>query len=181
MKLHKRFIKSLYSISSISHFRLFGVGSTIMYVLLLTFISMIPMVFLFLINLLSHSKGQTLDNFQNYGLNQEQMQQFAESMNGIMPIVLLVVYFILYILFAGILFSGISILSFAGLFFSKFGSKRLTYRHLWVISCYSITLPVVLLTIIFALNVQLPYSFLWFWVISCIILVLSIKNTPAKK
>ncbi|WNB93518.1 DUF1189 family protein [Bacillus sp. NEB1478] len=181
MKLHKRFLKSLYSLNSISHFRLFGVGSTIMYVLLLTFICMIPMAFLFLINLFSNSKGQLLSNFHNYGLNQEQMQQFAESMSGIMPIVLVVIYFTLYILLSGILFSGVSVLSFVGLIFSKLGNKKLTYRHLWVISCYSITLPVVLLTIIFAFNVQIPYSFLWFWMISCIILVLSINNTPVKK
>jgi hypothetical protein len=142
---------------------------------------MLPIVFLFLLNLFSANGSQELNNFQNYGLDQDQMQHFASSMDGLMPILIIVVYVSMYILFAGILFSGVSVLSVAGVFLSKVLRKNLNYRHLWVICCYSITLPVVLLTILFVSNVHLPFSFLFFWMVSCFIFFLSIIQAPIKK
>jgi hypothetical protein len=179
MKLHKRFFRSLYSMSSMSHFRLFGVGSTILYVLLLTFLCMLPIAILFLLNLYSSQGTESLNNFQTYGLDQDQMQHFANSMNGVMPILLVVVYLSMYILFSGILFSGISVIAAIGLPISS--KKNLNYRHLWVICCYTITLPVVLLTLLIAFNVQLPHSFLMFWLLTFLIFTVSILNTPVRK
>ncbi|MBY6035478.1 DUF1189 domain-containing protein [Fictibacillus nanhaiensis] len=179
MNLHIRLLKSLYSTAAISHFRFLGVGSTILYILALAFLSMIPVVTLFVLNL--NQRNTSMDNFQNYGLDPEQMKEFALSMEGILPIVLMVVYLAMYILLAGSLFSGISVLAGLGLPFSKILKKKLTYKHLWVMSCYSITLPVFLLTILFVLNVHLPFSFLLFWIVSSLILLLAIKHIPVKK
>lgn len=179
MKLHIRFIKSLYSIKSISQFRFLGVGSTILYVLLLTLLCIFPVLIVFILSLMSDQ--QTLKNFENYGLNPDQMQEFASSLDGIFPIIVAVIYMVMYILFSGILFSGVSLIAGCAILVSKIIGKRLSYRHLWVISCYSITLPAVLLTILFTFNVHIPFSFFWFWLFSFIICVLAIKKIPAKK
>lgn len=180
MNLHNRFLKSLYSTKSISNFRLFGVGSTIIYVLSLTLVCILPVLLLFILNMIN-TKDRPMDNFQNFGLNPEQMQDFASSVNGVLPIILMVVYAAMYILFSGLLFSGISVLSGIGLSVSKIFNKKLSYRHLWVMSCYSITLPVVLLTIIFLMNVHIPHSFILFWVLTFIILAIAIYKSPDKK
>lgn len=180
MKLHTRLFKSLFSITSISQFRFLGVGSTIIYVLSLTFLCILPVFILFLANLFNNS-SQQLKNFQSYGLNPDQMQEFASSINGVLPIIFIVVYAAMYILFSGILFSGVSILSGIGLQVSKLLNKKLSYRHIWVMACYTITLPMVLITILFLLNVHIPYSFFFFWVLTFIILVLAITRIPAKK
>ncbi|WP_226535189.1 DUF1189 family protein [Fictibacillus halophilus] len=180
MKLHIRFLKSLFSAKAISNYRLFGVGSTIIYVLSLTFICILPVLLVFLINLFA-AEDKPLQNFQNYGLNPDQMQEFASSVNGVLPIIMIVIYLAMYILFSGILFSGVSVLSGIGLSLSKLFNKKLSYRHLWVMSCYSITLPVVLLTIIFLMNVHIPYSFFLFWVLTFIILASAIYKSPGKK
>lgn len=179
MKLHIRFLKSLFSVKAISNYRLLGVGSTIIYVLSLTFICILPVLLVFLFNLFAEDKP--LQNFQNYGLNPDQMQEFASSVNGVLPIIMIVIYLAMYILFSGILFSGVSVLSGIGLSLSKLFNKKLSYRHLWVMSCYSITLPVVLLTIIFLVNVHIPYSFFLFWVLTFIILARAIYKSPGKK
>jgi Protein of unknown function (DUF1189) len=180
MRLHNRFLRSLFSAKSISNFRLLGVGSTIIYVLSLTFVCILPVLFLFIFNLFN-TNNQPLDNFQNYGLNPEQMQDFAASINGVLPIIFIVIYMAMYILFSGLLFSGVSVLSGIGLSVSKVINKNLTYRHLWVMSCYSITLPMILLTFAFIVNVNIPYSFFLFWVISFIILAAAIYKSPEKK
>lgn len=180
MKLHIRFLRSLFSAKSISNYRLFGVGSTIIYVLSLTFICILPVLVVFLFHLFA-AGDKPLQNFQNYGLNQEQMQNFASSVNGVLPIIIIVIYLAMYIIFSGILFSGVSVLSGIGLPLSKVFNKKLSYRHLWVMSCYSITLPVVLLTIIFLMNVHIPYSFFLFWVLTFIILAIAIYKAPDKK
>ena len=180
MKLHIRFLRSLFSAKAISNYRLFGVGSTIIYVLSLTFICILPVILVFLFNLFG-AEGKPLQNFQNYGLNPGQMQDFASSVNGVLPIIMIVIYLAMYIIFSGILFSGVSVLSGIGLPFSKLLNKKLSYRHLWVMSCYSITLPVVLLTIIFLMNVHIPYSFFLFWVLTFIILAIAIFKSPGKK
>jgi Protein of unknown function (DUF1189) len=180
MKLHIRFFKSLFSAKSISNFRLLGVGSTILYVLCLTFLCIFPVLIIFFVNILNNKSGQQLNNFQNYGLDPEQMQGFASSVDGVLPIILIVVYAAMYIIFSGILFSGVSILSGIGLPVSKTLKKKLTYRHLWVMCCYSITLPVVLLTILFVLNIHVPYSFFFFWILTFIILVVAVHRSPNK-
>jgi hypothetical protein len=179
MKLHIRFIKSLYSIKSIAQFRFLGVGSTILYVLLLTLLCILPVLIVFILSLMSDQ--QTLKNFGNYGLNPDQMQKFASSLDGIFPIIVAVIYMVMYILFSGILFSGVSLIAGCAIPVSNIVGKRLSYRHLWVISCYSITLPSVLLTILFTFNVHIPFSFFWFWLFSFIICVLAIKKITAKK
>jgi hypothetical protein len=180
MKLHIRFLKSLFSAKAISNFRVFGVGSTIIYVLSITFVCILPVLLLFIFNMFN-KEDRPMDNFQNYGLNPEQMQDFASSVNGVFPIILIVVYAAMYILFSGLLFSGVSVLSGIGLSVSKILNKKLSYRHLWVMSCYSITLPVILLTIIFLMNVHIPYSFFLFWVLTFSILTAAIYKSPDKK
>ncbi|KZE68387.1 hypothetical protein AWM68_16035 [Fictibacillus phosphorivorans] len=179
MKLHIRFVKSLYSFTSIAQLRLVGVGSTILYVLLLTLLCIAPVLIVFLLTLFSDK--QPLSNFDSFGLNPDQMQNFASSLDGIFPIIVAVIYVVMYVLFSGLLFTGSSILAGIAIPAAKFFGKRLSYRHLWVMSCYSITLPSVLLTILFTLNVQIPYSFIWFWLISLVICILAISKTPSKK
>ncbi|MFE1243903.1 DUF1189 family protein [Fictibacillus sp. NPDC058756] len=179
MKLHIRFIKSLYSIKSIASFRFQGVGSTILYVLLLTLLCMLPVFILFLINLISDK--QPLNNFENFGLNPDQMQNFASTLDGIFPIIIAVIYLVMYVLFSGILFSGASILAGLSIPITKIFGKRLPYRHLWVLSCYSITLPTVLLTILFMMDLHIPDSFMWFWMLAFFICILAITKTPKKK
>lgn len=179
MKLHIRFVKSLYSIKSIAQFRLLGVGSTILYVLSLTLLCIVPVLIIFLLSLLSGN--QSLSNFESFGLNPDQMQNFASSLDGIFPIIVAVIYAVMYVLFSGVLFSGASILAVVAILATKIFGRKLTYRHLWVMSCYSITLPSVLLTILFTLNVQIPYSFIWFWLVSFIICTLAITKIPVKK
>ncbi|MFG6494165.1 DUF1189 family protein [Fictibacillus sp. UD] len=179
MKLHIRFVKSLFSIKSIAQFRLLGVGSTILYVLSLTLLCIVPVLIIFLLSLLSDNKS--LSNFESFGLNPDQMQNFASSLDGIFPIIVAVIYAVMYVLFSGILFSGVSILAGIAIPAAKILGRRLAYRHLWVISCYSITLPSVLITILFTLNIHVPHSFIWFWLLSFIICILAITKTPSKK
>ncbi len=179
MKLHIRFVKSLWSFKSIASFRFLGVGSTIMYVLLLTLLCMIPVFSIFLVGLVS--KNQPLNNFESFGLNPDQMQNFASTLDGIFPIIIAVIYVVMYVLFSGILFSGASILAALAIPLAQLLKRKQSYRHLWVLSCYSITIPSVLLTVLFFLNVHIPYSFLWFWMLAFLICALSIAKIPRKK
>ncbi|MCM3716831.1 DUF1189 family protein [Fictibacillus phosphorivorans] len=179
MKLHIRFYRSLFSAKAISNFRLFGVGSTIIYVLSLTFLCILPVLLVFLFNP-SSPEDKPLQNSQKYGLEPSQMQEFASSVDAVLPFIIIVIYIAMYILFSGILFSGTSILSGLGLFLSKALNKKLSYRHLWVMSCYSITLPVVLLTIVFVLNVHVSHSFFLFWILTFIIFATAIYKSPPK-
>jgi hypothetical protein len=180
MKLHKRFIKSLYSIKSLSSFRFLGVGSTILYVLFLTFLSMLPIGILFIVRFLGDDHS-SIQDFGSYGIDQEQMHQFVSSMDGILPIILFVIYIAMYVLLSGLLFTGITVLSGLGLLIVNGLQKRTSYKHLWVMASYSFTLPVVLLTLLFLFNLKIPYSFTLFWIFTAVLFVAAITQIPAKK
>ncbi len=179
MRLHNRLIKSLYSVQSIARFRYLGVGSTILYVLMLTLLCMLPVFVLFLYNLVS--ENDSMRNFESFGLNPDQMQNFASTLDGIFPIIIAVIYIVMYVLFSGILFSGASLLAGVLNLITKILGKRISYRHLWVLSCYSITFPSVVLTILFMINLHIPNSFFWFWIVAFLVSVLAITKTPQKK
>ncbi|MFC7370366.1 DUF1189 domain-containing protein [Fictibacillus iocasae] len=114
-------------------------------------------------------------------MTKQDLLSALQSFDSILPILIPVLYVISYILIAGTAFTGISLLALIGLTFKNMLNRKLQYKQLWVMSVYSITLPVAFFTIMSLLKTSVPYSFLIFTGVSLIILYLSINEVPAQK
>jgi hypothetical protein len=114
-------------------------------------------------------------------LTKDDLLAAIQSFDGMLPILLPVLYVITYILIAGAAFTGVSLLAVIGLVMKNSMRRRLQYKQLWVMSIYSITLPVAFFTVMSLLKTSVPYSFFIFTGVSMIILYLSIKEVPEQK
>ncbi|MFC0188177.1 DUF1189 domain-containing protein [Fictibacillus aquaticus] len=114
-------------------------------------------------------------------LTKEDLLSALQSFDGMLPILLPVLYVISYILIAGAAFTGVSLLAVIGLGMKNSLRRRLQYKQLWVMSIYSITLPVAFFTVMSLLKTSVPFSFFIFTGVSMIMLYLSIKEVPQQK
>ena len=78
-------------------------------------------------------------------------------------------------------FIDVSVLAVIGLIIRNGQKKMLSYKQLWVMSAYSITLATVFFAIMDALEAVVPSQFLLNWFVNFIMLFLAIKETPASK
>ena len=59
--------------------------------------------------------------------------------------------------------------------------KNVSYRYLWRISAYSVTLPTVFFTIMESLKTIVPSGFFIHWFVAIMMLMLTLKEVPSEK
>jgi hypothetical protein len=99
----------------------------------------------------------------------------------VMPIFIVVFLLLMYLIASGSKFIEISILAFIGLLFKNVLLRNVNYRHLWILSVYSVTMTTVFFTVMDALHTNVPFDFYINWMVNMIILFLAIKEIPPKK
>ncbi|WP_026692885.1 DUF1189 domain-containing protein [Peribacillus kribbensis] len=82
---------------------------------------------------------------------------------------------------AASLFFQATIIALVGLFLASRMERRLQYRHLWRLTAYSLTLATVFFTIMGFLQTNVVYKPFINWLVTLIILYLSIKEVPLPK
>lgn len=254
MNIFNQLIKSLYSPKHISMFRFQGIGKTILYVFLLSLLSIIPTIIHFttftnealngvkttLINdlpsftisdgtlhsdsnepivleknhitIVFDSSGQVntkdLSKYsdvvgilskdfvirssdqeqstpytmlQGIHLNKNKILDFIKSAESMKFIFLPVAMFFLYLFTAGMTFIKITIFAFIGTILANSLLRNLPYRQSWRITAYSITLSTIFFAIMELLKTRIPGSALLDWLVTIIVLYLTIKEMPQKK
>ncbi|MDA7026930.1 DUF1189 domain-containing protein [Bacillus sp. CLL-7-23] len=78
-------------------------------------------------------------------------------------------------------FIAVTCLALIGLFIRYRLKKNLSYKHLWVMSAYSITLATVFFFMMDTLQVAVFKGFLLYWLVNIVMLFLAIKETPHHK
>lgn len=78
-------------------------------------------------------------------------------------------------------FINVSVLAVIGLFIRNSLRKKLSYKQLWVMSAYSITLATVFFIIMDSLQAVVPSQQLLYWFVNFVMLFLAVKETPAKQ
>lgn len=249
MNIFKQLIVSLYSPKLISSFRSQGIGKTILYVFILTFLSVIPTIGYFstalvngihlaqdtiqqklpsfliengklsssqeksvtiqqggftiifdpsgkisvndldtsidslalLQNELAVTGGGSIETFSynmlsDITLSKDDILQFVDTIDSLLLIIISIFSIVIYLFASGLKFIEVSILALAGLILKNDNSKTLSYRHIWRMAAYSTTLSTVFFMIMDALHTNVPFGFVLSWIISIIVLYLSLKE-----
>lgn len=132
-----------------------------------------------------HSNGKTktlpYDILGEFSLTKDTLMKYLHTINGILPIILFLIILTTFLFVASLKFIEISILSFFGLILSRLIANQIPYRRLWVVSAFSITLAVTFSTIMSALSITIISSYFFYWLISIIMLFLTLREVPIRK
>ncbi|MFJ7746191.1 DUF1189 domain-containing protein [Peribacillus sp. NPDC097295] len=109
--------------------------------------------------------------------NNEDLFEWINSVESVLPIILPLLLFILYLFTAAGSFLKVTILAAFGTIFRSTLGRSISYRYLWRIAAYSITLSTIFFTIMEAFQATVPFASFISWFVSLIILHLSIKES----
>ncbi|KHF41844.1 DUF1189 domain-containing protein [Halalkalibacter okhensis] len=110
-------------------------------------------------------------------VSKEDLSHRISLLLNFLPILLTIITSLLYVALAGLGFISISILAFLALLFK--GKRNLEYRHMWLITAHSLTLPVILLYWIDILIYPIPFTA--FIVSTFIIVLAAVTSIPIPK
>jgi Protein of unknown function (DUF1189) len=254
MNIFKQFYKSTYSPKDIASFRFQGIGKTILYVFLLTLLSILPAIYYLstmltagiedtksvmnnelppftidngslsaetdvpltidkgdftimidptgvittedvedannaialLKNEIAVAAGGRIDTYsysmlEGLTLSKEDFIDIVDTIDGMKGIIIPVMSLIMFLFSSAVNFIEVSILAWFGLLLKGLAGKNISYRHLWRMAAYSVTLPTLFFTIMSALNTPVPNSFIINWFVEIIILYLALKEIPSEK
>lgn len=100
------------------------------------------------------------------------------DLQGFLPILLAVVTIFMYLGILGVVFLGITFLSFLGLPL-RGARKMIGYRHLWVMTAHALTLPVISLYWIDTFFLKVPITI--FLIATYVLLLFGVKAIPIPK
>lgn len=114
-------------------------------------------------------------------LTDENMIEILTAMESMLPVMIPVIDFIIYLFSSALKFIEISVLALFGLMLQRAVDKTMQYRHLWRLSAYAVTLPTIFFTIMEALKTIVPGGFLIHWFVAVIMLMLTLKELNTEK
>ncbi|MBU8905709.1 DUF1189 domain-containing protein [Desertibacillus haloalkaliphilus] len=120
-------------------------------------------------------------DFGNLSLTKTETEAIAATVSELMPIIIALVLFLMYLFVTALKFIGIVALSLIGFIVRKSAQVKLSYKQLWILSAYAVTLPTTLFGITDALRIYLPFSFTIYWAIAIVMLNLIVKKVPKPK
>lgn len=114
-------------------------------------------------------------------VSKEDLLLFLQKLQGLLPILIPFLFLIMFIFFTALKFIGISFLALCGLVIIRWMKRVVNYRQMWRISAYCVTLPTILFSFIKSLNIEIPFAFSLYWLISLVVLYTVLKKIPPKK
>ncbi len=137
-------------------------------------------------NSLVFSDGTNIQNspytsFGDISIRNKDVVSFMNSVDSYLYIVGPILLILFYLFVSAVGFIKISILAFGGLFIANSLKRKLVYRQSWRMTAYSMTLSTFFFLIMDALHTQIPGGFMLDWLVSLLILFLSIKEMPLPK
>lgn len=119
--------------------------------------------------------------FGDINITNETITTFLDTAADARWIILPIFFLLFYLFTAGIGFIKVSLFALVAVFIAKLLQRKLVYRHGWRLTAYSITLPTIFFSIMQMLQVQLAFQMLLDWMITLIIIYLSIREMPKPK
>lgn len=254
MNIFKQLIVSLYSPKDIATFRQQGIGKTILYVFLLTLLSVLPSFYYFntsittgfqaledtvqnelppftikngelisdeqtpvtvnknnltiifdstgtldqtdvsrsdntisflknevIYSVSGQSQSMPYSTLDDITITQEDLLSVITSIDSMLPVMIPLTDTIIYLFSASMKFIEVSVLALFGLALKNMMGKTISYRYLWRVAAYSLTLPTVFFTIMESLKSIVPSGFFIHWFVAIIMLMLALKEIPSKK
>lgn len=111
-------------------------------------------------------------------LTKVELEGLTETIIDLLPLIITLIVILLYIVLTTLKYIAIFFLSFFGLIVRSRIGLTISYKQVWVLSAYAITLPTVFFAITNSLNIYIPYSLTLFWLVAFIMLYLIFKEIP---
>lgn len=111
-------------------------------------------------------------------LTKAELEGLTETIVDLLPLIITIIIIILFIVLTTLKYIGIFLLSLFGLIVRSKIGLTLSYKQVWVLSAYAITLPTVFFAVTNSLNIYIPYSLTLYWLVAFIMLYLIFKEIP---
>ncbi|KMM37810.1 DUF1189 domain-containing protein [Guptibacillus hwajinpoensis] len=120
-------------------------------------------------------------NFSTMTLTKQDVSELSQNLDSLLPIFIPLLIFVVYLFQTGLKFIGITVLATIGLLLRSISKRKVSYKQLWVLSVYAVTIPTVFFAIMATLKTSVPLGFLLYWFIAIMLLYLTIKEIPLPK
>jgi hypothetical protein len=114
-------------------------------------------------------------------ISKSDLSSFLHDIDNMLFIFLPILGGVTYIFSAGLKFIEISILAVIGLLMNNSLKRNISYRHVWRLSAYSVTLPTVFFTIMALFKTNVVGGIFIHWFVTFVMLYLIIKEIPKPK
>ncbi|MCQ6266236.1 DUF1189 domain-containing protein [Fictibacillus sp. WQ 8-8] len=114
-------------------------------------------------------------------LTKKDINSWTNTLFDLLPVLIPLLFLFIYVFTVALKFIGVTVLAVIGLVLQNISHRKLSYRQLWIMSAYAVTLPTVFFAIMKLLHTDVPFSFLIYWAVASVFLHLSIKETPQPK
>ncbi|ANB58201.1 hypothetical protein GFC29_1728 [Anoxybacillus sp. B7M1] len=118
---------------------------------------------------------------QDTKLTDQDVHSFIQTVQSLLPVLIPLAFLFLYIFTSASKFIGVCVLAFIGLILKGTLDKKISYRHTWVMSAYSITLSTIFFAIMEMMHTAVPYAPFLHWFVSITVLFLAIREIPSPK
>lgn len=119
--------------------------------------------------------------FEGVPISKDEISNILTGLGASLPVLLGVLFFVIYVFSSGTAFVQISLFALIGLLFKKSLGRKLRYGQLWRLTAYSITLSSVFFAIVALFGAAVPFPFFLDTFVSLLFLYLVIKEIPAPK
>ncbi|MCA0992941.1 DUF1189 domain-containing protein [Pseudalkalibacillus hwajinpoensis] len=120
-------------------------------------------------------------NFSSMTFTKQDVSELTKNLDNLLPIFIPLLIFVVYLFQTGLKFIGITVLATIGLLLKSLAGRKVSYKQLWVLSVYSVTIPTLFFTIMALVRTTVPFGFLLYWFVAIMLLYLTIKEIPLPK
>ncbi|MBF0709295.1 DUF1189 domain-containing protein [Alkalihalobacillus hwajinpoensis] len=120
-------------------------------------------------------------NFSSMTFTKQDVNELSNNLDNLLPIFIPLLIFVIYLFQTGLKFIGVTVLATIGLLLRSITGRKASYKQLWVLSVYSVTIPTLFFAIMALIKTAVPLGFLLYWIVAIMLLYLTIKEIPLPK
>lgn len=120
-------------------------------------------------------------NFSTMRFTKQDVTELSANLDSLLPIFIPLVIFVVYLLQTGLKFIGVTVLATIGLLLRNITKRKVSYKQLWILSAYSVTIPTLFFAIMALLRTQVPFGFPLYWFVAIMLLYMVLKEIPLPK
>ncbi|MFD2213943.1 DUF1189 domain-containing protein [Metabacillus endolithicus] len=117
----------------------------------------------------------------NMSITKQDLTEITSQFNQLLPIVLTILFVVMYLFGAFVKFIEVTFLALLGLAIKNSLQRKLNFKQVWVMAAYSTTLATVFFFIMDSLQVIVPSGFIINWFVHLIVIYLVLKEVPPIK
>jgi hypothetical protein len=121
------------------------------------------------------------DMFQDANFTKKDIQNVLGQVTSYLPAIIAIVIIISYIIATIGKFIGVTVLALIGLAIKSIMKRNLSFRQLWILSAYAVTLPTVFFALMAAFNITVAGEFFIYWFVAIAILTSVVHKVPLPK